>query len=660
MREKSKEKVNYMLLDIQHIYKSYKGTDILKDACFHIEEKEKAAVIGINGAGKTTLLRIIMGEEEPDSGMIVKASGRTIGYLAQHQDFESEGTVYQSVFNVNSYLLSLEEAIRSSEKSMAALTGDELSKAMNEYSRISEEFERLNGFAYRSTVVGILKGLGFTEEDFPRKASLLSGGEKTRLALGRILLSDPDMIILDEPTNHLDIESVSWLENYLRNYTGAVLIVSHDRYFLNRIVTKIIEIDNSSVNIFKGNYDDYSYKKAQLRSALQSAYFKAQRKIAHEEKVIEKLKQFNREKSIKRAESREKKLERIEVIEKPVDANDEIRLSLTPRKTSGNDVLTVCDLSKAYSGVTLFDDVSINIFRGEHVCIIGSNGTGKSTLLKIINGITVPDKGEIITGANVVIGYYDQEYQNLHMDKTIFDEISDNWPDMDNTKIRNILASFLFTGEDVFKYIRDLSGGERARVSLANLMLSEANFLILDEPTNHLDIVSKEILENAINNYSGTVLCVSHDRYFVNKTATRILELYNNTFVDYSGNYDYYLEKRDILRPSSGIPDNAGEASSGKAVAEGDPSNTQAELSSKDRWLENKKMEAARRKLENDIKKVEKSIEELEDENASIDEMLSDISIACDHVKLRELTSRKNEIEDKLQELMNKWEELQQ
>ena len=536
-----------MILSCQNINKAFVGNEVLVNASFHIEEKEKAAIVGINGAGKSTLLRIIMGELPCDSGTVTISRTKTVGYLAQHQSVLEEHTIYQELLSVKQDILDMEDALRALERSMKTASGEELETMMTRYSALSHEFEQKNGYAVKSEITGVLKGLGFEEEDFNRPTRELSGGQKTRVALGKLLLSRPDILILDEPTNHLDMASISWLETYLVNYSGAVLIVAHDRYFLDRVVTKIIEIENGHTTMFSGNYSAYAQKKALIRDAQMKAYLNQQREIRHQEAVIEKLRSFNREKSIRRAESREKMLNKIEVMDKPAEVHSQMQLTLEPECQSGNDVLSVRGLAKKYPNLPLFTDLTFDIRRGEKVAIIGNNGTGKTTILKIINGLVAQDAGEIRLGSNVKIAYYDQEHHVLHMEKTLFEEISDTYPNLDNTRIRNVLAAFLFTGDDVFKKISDLSGGERGRVSLAKLMLSEANFLILDEPTNHLDIVSKEILESALNSYTGTVLYVSHDRYFINRTATRILELTGQTLINYIGNYDYYLEKKDEL-----------------------------------------------------------------------------------------------------------------
>ena len=634
-----------MILACQNIEKSFGGMNLIHDASFHIEEREKAALVGINGAGKSTMLRIIMQEIPADSGEIILSRGKSIGYLAQHQELDSALTIYDSLLQVKQHILDMELHMREIEKQMKHASGEELERLMETYSRLTHEFEMENGYAYKSELVGVLKGLGFPESDFEKEISTLSGGQKTRVALGRLLLSKPDIILLDEPTNHLDMDSISWLETYLLNYPGAVLIVSHDRYFLDRIVTKVIDIDNGKVSTFTGNYSAYSEKKAQLRRDAYQAYLNQQQEIRHQEEVIAKLKQFNREKSIKRAESREKMLDKIEVLEKPTEVKASMRIYLKPRVESGTDVLTVEHLTKSFPSLPLFSDLNFSIKRGERVAIIGNNGTGKTTILKILNELVPADAGVFHLGSKVHIGYYDQEHHVLHMEKTIFEEISDDFPKLTNTEIRNLLAAFLFTGDDVFKKISSLSGGERGRVSLAKLMLSEANFLILDEPTNHLDILSKEILEEALRNYTGTVLYVSHDRYFINRTATRILELTNQSMVNYIGNYDYYMEKREeltrIYAPKE-VEEQAEEAVSATKLG----------------WKQQKEEQARQRKRENELKKTEEAIERLESRDKEIDCEMEKPEIAVNVAECVRLANEKAEIAEKLEELYEKWEEL--
>ena len=636
-----------MILTCSHVSKAF-GTDvIIEDISFHIEDQEKAAIVGINGAGKSTLLKVIVGELAADEGSVVLSKGKTMGYLAQHQDLTSHKTIFEELLEVKRDVLLMEERIRTLEVEMKHAEGKELEEMLSTYTRLSHEFELAGGYACQSEVTGVLKGLGFAEEDFTKQIHTLSGGQKTRVSLGKLLLSKPDIILLDEPTNHLDMESIAWLETYLLNYKGAVIIVAHDRYFLDRVAGKIIELDNGHGTVFLGNYSAYSEKKAMLRDAQLKAYLNQQQEIRHQEEVIAKLKSFNREKSIKRAESREKMLSKIEVLDKPVEVNDEMHIRLEPNITSGNDVLTVRGLGKSFGSNHLFSHVDMDIKRGERVAVIGNNGTGKTTLLKIINDMLPADTGEIVLGSKVHIGYYDQEHQVLHMEKTLFDELQDTYPDMNNTKIRNVLAAFLFTGDDVFKRIGDLSGGERGRVSLAKLMLSNANFLILDEPTNHLDITSKEILEQALNQYTGTVLYVSHDRYFINKTATRILELTGETFINYIGNYDYYLEKKDLMNQLYVTPSGDDAVSQDAGVSE-----------VKQDWKAQKEEQARLRKRQNDLKKAEDEIGALEERDAAIDELLLQPDICSDVARLMELHQEKEGIAERLTELYELWESL--
>ena len=637
-----------MILSCQGISKSFGEKVILEDASFHIEEREKAALIGNNGAGKTTLLRIIMNELHADSGQVVLMKDRQIGYLAQYQDVQGHRTVYEELLSTKQYIIDMEERMRSMELEMKHASGEELDRLMNSYTRLTHEFELENGYAYKSELMGVLNGLGFAEEDFNKQVATLSGGQKTRVALGKLLISKPDILLLDEPTNHLDMESIAWLETYLLNYPGAVFIVSHDRYFLDKVVTKVVEIEAGHVRMYSGNYSAYAEKKAQLRDAQYKAYLNQQRDIKHQEAVIVKLKSFNREKSIKRAESREKMLNKIQRIEKPLEVRSQMRLSLEPRVVSGNDVLTVEELAKSFPQQKLFSNISFQVKRGERVALIGNNGTGKTTMLKILNGLLDADAGSFSLGAKVQIGYYDQEHHVLHAEKTIFQEISDTYPTLTETEIRNMLAAFLFTGDDVFKEISALSGGERGRVSLAKLMLSEANFLILDEPTNHLDIASKEILEEALNSYTGTVLYVSHDRYFINQTATRILDLTNQSVVNYIGDYDYYLEKKEELTEKY-APSTAETVTEAKEETPSEGKLT---------WQQQKEEQARKRKQENELKKVEKRIEELETRDKEIDDTLILPDVCTNVGRCAELSREKDKIQQELEELYEKWETL--
>ena len=635
-----------MILTATNISKSFGSNEIIKDANFLVNEHEKVAIVGVNGAGKTTLLKILIGEEHADSGNVIPAKDAKLGYLRQINNVDSKLSIIDELYTVIEHILSMEKRMLDMQEQMQHLSGEALEELYSSYTALTHNYEFMDGYAAKSKVTGILKGLGFNENEFDRKINTLSGGQKTRVVLAKLLLEEPDIILLDEPTNHLDLRSIEWLESYLLNYKGAVIIVSHDRYFLDKIVSKVIDIENSVVTMYSGNYSDFSAKKQMLIDAKMKEYLNQQQEIRHQEAVISKLKQFNREKSIKRAESRQKQLEKIERVEAPQTHIENMRLSLDISKESGKDVLSVNNLSKSFDEKHLFSNINFEIKRGERVAIIGDNGTGKTTLLKIINGLLSPDSGEVIYGSNVVIAYYDQEHQVLHMDKTLFDEISDTYPEMTNTQIRNILAAFLFTGEDVYKKIGDLSGGERGRVSLVKLMLSKANFLLLDEPTNHLDILSKDVLESALNSFPGTICYVSHDRYFINKTATRILDLTGNRLLNYIGNYDYYIEKREAVEGAANLISNE---SKEKSVEISD---------SKQEWIENKTAQAQKKKLSNALNKCEKEIEKLEEKLGLIDEEFSNPEISSNVGKLMELQKEKSSLEEKLEKLMNEWEEL--
>lgn len=635
-----------MILNATNISKSFGSNEIIKDANFLVNEHEKVAIVGVNGAGKTTLLKILTGEEHADSGNVILAKDAKLGYLRQINNVDSTLSIIDELYTVIEHILNMEKRMLEMQEQMQHLSGEELEELYSSYTALTHSYELMDGYAAKSKVIGILKGLGFDENDFDRKINTLSGGQKTRVFLAKLLLEEPDIILLDEPTNHLDLRSIEWLESYLLNYKGAVIIVSHDRYFLDKIVSKVIDIENAEVQMYSGNYSDFSAKKQMLLDAKMKEYLNQQQEIKHQEAVITKLKQFNREKSIKRAESRQKQLEKIERVEAPKTHIENMRLSLDISKESGKDVLTVHDLSKSFDEKHLFSNINFEIKRGERVAIIGDNGTGKTTLLKIINGLLTPDTGEVIYGSNVSIAYYDQEHQVLHMDKTLFDEISDTYPEMNNTQIRNILAAFLFTGEDVYKKIGDLSGGERGRVSLVKLMLSKANFLLLDEPTNHLDILSKDVLESALNSFPGTICYVSHDRYFINKTATRILDLTGNRLLNYIGNYDYYIEKREAVEGAANLSNNNIEEKP-------------TEISdSKQEWIENKTAQAQKKKVTNALNKCEKEIEKLEEKLALIDEEFANPEISSNVGKLMELQKEKTALEEKLEKLMNEWEEL--
>ena len=640
-----------MILQCSHINKEFITDVVLNDVSFHINDNEKAAIVGVNGSGKSTLLKIIMGEMPADSGEVIIRKDASVGYLAQNQNFESGKTIIDEMRTAKPEIAELEKRMNTLSEQMNNSQGEKLEELIKQYDNARHRFEQIDGYAYESEVTGVIKGLGFTEEDFSKPVASLSGGEKTRVALGKMLLQAPDIIILDEPTNHLDLNAIHWLEGYLSSYKGAVLIVAHDRYFLDKIVTKVIELRQTKATVFQGNYTQYSEKRKALLDSLMKQYMNQQAEIKHQEEVITKLRSFNREKSIKRAESREKMLDRMEIIDKPVEENTQMNLLFTPKIQSGNDVLTIKGLTKGFDGVTLFEDISFEVKRGERVAIIGDNGTGKTTILKIINKLIDADAGTIKLGTNVEIGYYDQEHQVLHMEKTLFEEIQDTYPTMNNTAIRNTLAAFLFTDDDVFKQIKNLSGGERGRVSLAKLMLSDANLLILDEPTNHLDIDSKQILENALNQFEGTVIYVSHDRYFINTTATRILDLTNKQIVNYVGNYDYYLEKKeDAERAQLNVSEDTSSAQS--------DNQSSAANENKLSWQQQKEEQARIRKIENDLKKVEAEIEKLESENEELDTALADPENATNVAKLQEISKKKEANDNRLEELMESWEDL--
>lgn len=635
-----------MILSCQNITKSFGSDDILKDISFQVNEGDKLAIVGSNGAGKSTLLKIITGELLANQGTVVFAKGTTVGYLAQYQGDDQEGTIYEIVRSACADIIRMEEELHQMEEDMKHLSGEELDALLQRYHQLNDTFNHLGGNAYESEVNGVLRGLGFAEEDFDKRMDMLSGGQKTRVSLGKLLVTKPDILLLDEPINHLDLSSIQWLENYLLNYKGTVVIVAHDRFFLDRIVDCVLDISNHTARLYKGNYTAFAKQKEQYLITRLHEYEKQQEMIAHQQEVIDKLKQFNREKSIKRAESRQKMLDKVELIEKPQELDNQMRIRLEPDTVSGNDVLELIGISKSYDGIPLFSDVNLLLNRGEHVAIIGDNGTGKTTLLKIITQGKEADGGVVRLGSQVKVGYYDQEQQVLDDHKTLFEEMSNAYPNLTETKIRNVLAAFMFIGDDCYKRIGDLSGGERGRISLAKLMLSGANLLILDEPTNHLDMESKEILENALNHYSGTLLYVSHDRYFINKTAHRILELQGQKFVNYLGNYDYYLEKKTAVTQAS-------DSNASVNFAE-----TKDESEGKLDWQAQKKLQSEKRKIENQLQKVEQEISQIENKISELDEKLADPSIATNSAKLNEISAEQQVLQEKLNNLYTQWETL--
>ncbi len=632
-----------MVLSCQNISKAYGTDEILTDVSFMIEAGEKAAIIGSNGAGKSTLLKIITREITPDAGDVYMAKDTVLGYLAQYQGKDEEGSILDIVLSARRDLLLEEQEIRSMEDQMKSVSPDQLEGLMERYHATCHHFEQNGGYTFRSEAAGVLKGLGFSETDFSKTMDMLSGGQKTRVSLGKLLCLQPDVLLLDEPINHLDLNSIQWLEGFLQNYKGAVIIVAHDRYFLDRIVTKVIEISHHKAKSYAGNYTAYVNQKEVEQVTLRNAYEKQQKEIAHQQEVITKLKSYNREKSVKRAESRQKVLDRMERIDAPLAEEQGMQLTLEPSVISGKDVLQVEHLAKSFDGISLFSDLSFSVQRGERIAILGDNGTGKTTILKIINGLLAPDQGTVTLGTNVTVGYYDQEQQNLSGEKTLFEEMQDAYPNLNDTKIRNVLAAFRFTGEDVYKRIDALSGGERGRISLAKLMLSGSNFLILDEPTNHLDMESKEILEGAIRQYTGTLLYVSHDRYFVNKTADKILELSGHGLQLYYGNYDYYMEKKQQVKDNA--PAESSKDVSGVSVNKMD-------------WESQKNLQAQKRKAANELAKAEEEIQKAEEEIAEIEQEFLKEEVATNSARLNELSARQNELSRQLEDLYLLWETL--
>ncbi len=629
-----------MLLDCIHLEKSFGEHTILKDASFRLEEHEKTALVGANGCGKTTLLRMIDGALQPDAGSIVIPKNIRIGFLTQNPSLDSDATVYEEIISTRKDLIEAEESLRQLELDMKTAEGSALEERMRRYAQINETFEREEGYAYRSRVAGVLKGMGFSESDYKKKVSVLSGGEKTRLALGKLLLMPLDLLIMDEPTNHLDIAAIRWLEGYLLQYKGALLLVSHDRYFLNQLVSKVIEIENGALQVYKGNYDVYAEKKKAVLKAAVRAYNNQQREIEKQEKVIETLKSFNREKSVKRAESRQKMLDKVERLEKVEEDPAHMRIRFTPVCESGKNVLHVEHLSKSFQQESLFTGLSFDIYRGDKIALIGENGAGKTTLLRLLLGEEAADGGLVRFGTNVAIAYFDQEHAVLNREKTIFEEISDSYPHLTQTTIRNVMAAFLFTEDDVFSQIGTLSGGEQGRVALAKLMLSDANFLILDEPTNHLDIISKEILEEAIRNYEGTVLYISHDRYFINKTAQRIFYLNDKKLVQFMGNYDDFMEKVDDL--------------SHHEITETETKPKGA----KEAWRKSREENSTRKRIENRIAKIQLRLEEIGEQKTELEQQMQQEEIAVDYNRLNALGNQLKQLSLEEDSLYEEWETL--
>lgn len=626
-----------MIISANNITKYFGEEKVLSDVSIQINKDERYAICGSNGTGKSTLLKILINELTPDEGEVHIAKNIKVGYLAQYNDNSSNDTILNTVIDARDDLINMENELSMLEQNMTD------KEAIDNHEKLLKEFQDKGGLYYKSLAESVLKGLGFTNDEFSKTLDMLSGGELTRVYLARILVEDNDLLILDEPINHLDINAISWLENFLSSYNKPLIIVAHDRYFLDKVVNHVLDLNTTPARTYKGNYSAFMSQKENLLLTNEREVEKQNKEILHQKEVIEKLQSFNREKSIKRAESRIKTLDKMEVINKISDNKTDIRLSFDVRNRSGDDVLKVEEISCIYDDGKIFENVSFSLNRLDRVALLGDNGTGKSTILKMITGSKKATSGTIKMGTNVELSYYDQAQMNLTDDNTIFQEIHDMYPNMNNTKVRNALAAVGFMQDDVNKLIKTLSGGEKGRVSLCKLMLSDANFLILDEPTNHLDMESKDILEHALNEYEGTLLFVSHDRYFVNKVATKVLELTDNGVNEYLGNYDYYIDKKDSVS-------NKYTFSSKEDITK--------ESSGKDDWKKQKELAAKKNKLKKEFNNIESQIEKLEDEIAKIDEELMNPDNATNSAKLNELTNNKNEINLKLEPLYDKWEEL--
>lgn len=618
-----------MILACSSLKKSFQGIDLLKDITFKIEEHDKLAIIGVNGAGKTTLLKILCEEESYDSGDIFKSKESTIGYLSQHNTIDPQLTVYDALLNVFQPLIKKEERLRVLEQLMT--TTQDLDSIMKEYDQLSYEFERDGGYTYQSQIKGVLKGLGFEEETWNMTMSILSGGQKTRIALGRLLLLKPSLLLLDEPTNHLDVESIEWLEAYLKSYPHAIIMVSHDRYFIDQVTNQIIEIENGKSTLYKCSYQEYAIIKKHNREVDLKHYIDNQKEIKRMQESIDLLKSYNREKQVKRAESKEKALEKMEKVERPDALPQSMKIQFQPVVESGYDVLKVKDLAMAFDQ-PLFENIHFEVKKQERVALIGPNGIGKTTLFQILLGRLSQKSGKIKLGSKVMIGYYDQEHTSLSFNKTIFQEISDTYPQMNNTEIRSACASFQFKGDDAFKTIDVLSGGERGRVVLMKLLLSRCNLLVLDEPTNHLDIESKEVLEDALMSFQGTILFISHDRYFINKLSTKVVEMTAHGSHTYSGNYTTYLDHKNEVK---------------------------VEKEKNTSYLEQKKSQSETRKQQNQIKKIEKQISELELKISQYNESLHNEEILNDYQKYNETIKCIDDSQYQLEQLLETWEELQ-
>jgi ATP-binding cassette subfamily F protein 3 len=644
-----------IVLSAKNLAKSYGVNSVLKDVCFHLNAGDRVGIVGVNGAGKTTLLNILTGRGSPDEGELFVAQGLAVGYLRQNGNFDPEHTMYEAMLGVFGDLLDMEREAEALSARIALISesGGETDALLGRYDGIMEEFGRRGGYSCRSEALGILTSMGFPESSFTRKISLLSGGERTRLALAALLLEKPDLLLLDEPTNHLDIETLAWLEQYLRNYGGTIVLVSHDRYFLDRVVTGIFEIENGRLTAYDGNYSEFAEKKRAKRDADISAWENSRREIEKQEELVRRLKQHGTEKLAKRAKSREKRLALTEPPERPESEPGRVRMRFRKSVKSGNDVIFVEGLSKGFghegARKELFSGVDLDLKSGEHVCIVGANGIGKSTLLKILNGSLSPDGGELQTGHNVVIAYYDQERELLDDERSVLDEMTSAYRLYSDTEMRSMLGRFLFTGDAVFRKVGLLSGGERTRLCLLKLMLSGANCLLLDEPTNHLDIVSKEVFEEALREFPGTALIVSHDRYFLNRIPSRIAELTANGLVNYLGGYDYYTEKKET--------EASGRRRLTDAAKNAETDGTASDAAEQRR--RNKEIAAAEKRKVKALSGAEERISSLEDEISGLEALLCDEAVFSDRARADECSRRMEAAKAALAAAYAAWMELE-
>ncbi len=625
-----------MILNLNNVSKSFGTNEIIQNASFLINEGEKVALVGANGAGKSTLFKIITGQETLDNGQVFFAKDAKVGYLAQQSALDESKTVFESVLEAFSEVIKLEEELVTLEMSFSGLENEELNQALKKYENLTHEFNKLNGAEYKSRIKGVLKGLAFIDDDYNRLVASLSGGEKTRLELAKLLLNSYDLLLLDEPTNHLDINAIEWLEGYIKQYRGAVFIISHDRYFLDATVQKVVEVEFAKTKLYYGNFTDFVEQK-EIDEEIAMAHFESQQKeIKRQQEVIRQLRAFGREKQVKRARSREKLLAKMDVLDRPKEPPKTMNFNIEPEIKSGYEVMKVNNVSKSFDDKVVFKNISFEIFREEKLALIGANGVGKSTLIKLILDSFNADNISIKYGVNVIPTYYDQEHSTLNEDLTIFEEILEANPKLTNNEIRSLLATFVFIGDEVNKKIKTLSGGEKGRVALAKIMLSKANLLILDEPTNHLDLMSKEVLENAINNYQGTVLYISHDRYFINSTATRVLELTINGLNSYEGDFDYYLSKKEEF-----------EVSNKEEFVVSDQ---------KEQYLVQKQRKSDDKKRLRQIEKLEKDIEKYEAKIGEIDILLSTEEVYTNSKRTQEVYAEKVVVEKMLNESLEEWE----